>query len=59
MPIPFERDPVIEAYKKHVDRTLLRANLRKTVTERIEAMMELQRLADQAQRAGGKHKPTR
>jgi hypothetical protein len=29
MSTPFERDPVIEAYKKHVDRTLLRANLRK------------------------------
>jgi hypothetical protein len=59
MSTPFERDPVIEAYKKDVDRTLLRANLRKTVTERIEALMELQRLADEAQRAGRKHKPTR
>jgi hypothetical protein len=45
---PFERDPVIEAYKKDVDRTLLRANLKKTVTERIEALMELQKLADEA-----------
>ena len=59
MSTPFERDPVIEAYKKDVDRTLLRANLRKTVTERIEALMELQRLADEARRAGQKRKPNR
>jgi hypothetical protein len=26
-----ERDPVIEEYKKHVDRTLLRENLKLTV----------------------------
>jgi hypothetical protein len=29
------RDPVIEAYKKDVDRTLLRQNLKLTVEERI------------------------
>ena len=29
------RDPVIEAYKKDVDRTLLRENLKLTVEERI------------------------
>lgn len=28
--IDLERDPVIEAYKRHVDRTLLRENLRRT-----------------------------
>ena len=35
---PFARpqDPVIEAYKKDVDRTLLRANLRLSVAERFE-----------------------
>jgi len=35
---PFSRpqDPVIEAYKKDVDRTLLRANLRLSVAERFE-----------------------
>jgi hypothetical protein len=54
MSTPFENDPVIEAYKKDVDRTLLRANLRRTVTERIEALMELQKLADEARRAGQK-----
>jgi hypothetical protein len=37
-------DPVIEAYKQDVDRTLLRANLRLSVDERfrqIESCMEL------------------
>ena len=45
-------DPVVEAYKRHVDRTLLRENLRKTPEERVRALMELQRLAEEARRAG-------
>jgi len=45
-------DPVIEAYKKHVDRTLLRENLRRSVDERLAALLSLQRLADEARRAG-------
>jgi hypothetical protein len=32
---PDYRDPVIEAYKKDVDRTLLRENLKLSVEERI------------------------
>lgn len=39
-----EKDPVIEAYKAGIDRTLLRENLRRSVTERFEqlrAMAEL------------------
>ena len=48
-----EPDPVIEAYKKHVDRTLLRQNLRRSVTERVANLMALQRLAAEARRAGG------
>jgi hypothetical protein len=56
---PLGPDPVIEAYKKDVDRTLLRANLRRTVTERIEALIELQKLADEARRAGKRAKPNR
>jgi hypothetical protein len=32
---PDFRDPVIEAYKKDVDRTLLRENLKLSVEERI------------------------
>jgi hypothetical protein len=47
-----EKDPVIEAFKKDVDRTLLRENLRLTVTERFEKLMALQRFADELRRAG-------
>jgi hypothetical protein len=32
---PFEPDPVIDAYKADIDRTLLRDNLRLTPTERV------------------------
>jgi hypothetical protein len=46
------RDPVIEVYKQHVDRTLLRENLRLTVEERFRKLMELQRFAEELQRAG-------
>jgi hypothetical protein len=45
-------DPVIEAYKRHVDRTLIRRNLERTVEERLEALMELQRFAEELRRAG-------
>jgi hypothetical protein len=52
-------DPVIEAYKKHVDRTLLRENLKKTVGERLANLVALQRLAGEARKAGAASKPTR
>ena len=45
-------DPVIEAYKKGIDRTLIRENLRRTVTERFENAMALQRFAEELRRAG-------
>ena len=50
--LPWPPDPVVEAYKRHVDRTLLRENLRKTPEERVLALMALQRLAEEARRAG-------
>ncbi len=46
------KDPVIDVYKRDVDRTLLRKNLRLTPEERILAAMELQRLAEEVRRAG-------
>jgi hypothetical protein len=49
---PSAMDPVIEAYKKDVDRTLIRENLRCTVEERILNLIELQKLAVEARRAG-------
>lgn len=47
-------DPVVEAYKKDVDRTLLRRNLRRTPEERLRAMEELLRSAADLRRAGAK-----
>ena len=49
-----ERDPVIEEYKKHVDRTLLRENLKLTVEQRLRNLMELQKLSEELRRAGRK-----
>ena len=45
-------DPMVEAYKRDVDRTLLRQNLRRSVTERVENLIALQELAAEARRAG-------
>jgi hypothetical protein len=45
-------DPVIEVYKKHVDRTLLIENLKLTIEERFLKLMELQRFAEELRRAG-------
>ena len=50
--IRIEPDPVIEAYKKDLDLTLIRENLKRTVTERFERLMALQRFAAELQRAG-------
>jgi len=48
------RNPVVEAYKKEVDRSLLRENLRLSVEERVLRAMELQRFAGELRRAGQK-----
>jgi len=50
-------DPVIEAYKKDVDRTLIRENLRLSVEERFEKLMRLQQFAEELRRAGRQAKP--
>lgn len=49
---PITPDPVIEFYKKDVDITLLRENLKLTVTQRFEKLMALQRFAEEMKRAG-------
>jgi len=46
-----EPDPVIEAYKKDVDRTLLRENLKRSVDERIQNLMDLQRFLEEMRAA--------
>jgi hypothetical protein len=45
-------DAVIERYKQDVDRTLLRANLRRTPEERLLNLMALQRFAEALRDAG-------
>jgi hypothetical protein len=45
-------DPVIEAYKKGIDRTLLRENLKLTPEQRLLKLIELQRFAEELRRAG-------
>ena len=45
-------DPVVEAYKRDVDRTLLRENLARTHDERVLELMALLRAAEEFQRAG-------
>ena len=47
-----EPDPVIEVYKRDVDRTLLRENLRRTPEERWHNFLAAYRLADEIRRAG-------
>ncbi len=57
-PVVFpEPDAVIEEYKKHLDRTLLRENLKRSIAERVANLIALQRLAAEARDAG--HSPTR
>ena len=50
VPKPFS-DPVIEAYKRDVDRTLLRENLRKTVEERLRTNVEMLIAGNEMRRA--------
>jgi hypothetical protein len=45
-------EPVIEVYKRHVDRTLIRDNLSRSIEERLEALTALQELAEELRRAG-------
>ena len=44
--VSLDPTPVIEAYKKDVDRTLLRENLRLTPTERVRKMIAALRFAE-------------
>jgi hypothetical protein len=43
---------VVEAYKRDVDRTLIRENLRLSVEQRFEKLMRLQQFAEELRRAG-------
>lgn len=45
-------DPLIEAFKRDIDSTLLKQNLTKSPDERLRALEALQRLAAEAHQAG-------
>lgn len=45
-------DPVIEAYKKDIDLTLRRENLKLTVEERLIKLQRLAEFAEELRRAG-------
>lgn len=49
---PIEPDPVIEAYKKDVDRTLLRERLKRSPTERLADLGAMLRFANELRAAG-------
>ncbi|MEW5918139.1 MAG: helix-turn-helix domain-containing protein [Gemmatimonadota bacterium] len=46
------KDAIIEAYKRDIDRSLLRENLKKTVDQRVRSLTALARFAREARRAG-------
>ena len=49
---PLTPQPVIEAFKKDIDRTLIRENLKLSPEERLLKLMQLQRVAREL------HQPT-
>ncbi len=46
-----EPSPVVEAYKKDVDRTLIQQNLMLSVEERVTKMLSALRLAEEIRRS--------
>jgi len=55
-PLHSSIDDVIAVYKKDVDRSLLRANLRLTVTERLEKFEMMSRQFVEMHEAGRRHR---
>lgn len=51
-PSSLDLDPVIEAYKKDVDRTLIRENLKLTVDERVRKMISVLGFIEEVRRSG-------
>jgi hypothetical protein len=46
------KDPVVEAYKQHVDRTLLRENLKLSPAQRLEKFVRFAAFAGSLREAG-------
>ena len=51
-PTSEDADPIIAAYKRDIDRTLLRQSLARTLDERFIELMRLQVFAEELRRAG-------
>ncbi len=49
---PLTPQPVIEAFKKDIDRTLIRENLKLSHEERLLKLIQLQRFAHELHQAG-------
>ena len=49
--ISLQPDPVIEAYKKDVDRTLIRENLKLSVDDRVRKMLAALGLVEEIRRS--------
>jgi hypothetical protein len=47
-----DTDPVVAVYKKDIDRTLIRENLKLSVEERFRKAMALAKFAEEMRRAG-------
>jgi hypothetical protein len=52
VPVSMEPSPVIEAYKRDVDRTLLRENLKLSPDQRVRKMISVLRFIEEVRRAG-------
>ena len=55
--VSLEADPVIEAYKRDVDRTLLRENLKLTPEQRLRKLQDFVRFTAQLREAGRRTGP--
>jgi len=53
-PLVLGSDPVVEAYKKDIDRTLIRRNFELTVEERVLQLQAMQEFAEELRAAGRK-----
>ena len=56
--VSLDPDPVIDAYKRDIDRTLIRENLKRTPDERLVQLMRLQEFAEELQAAGRRSRRT-
>jgi hypothetical protein len=56
-PVRSSIDEIIELYKEHVDRGLLREALKLTPSERLRRLVELTRFTERLQQAGKKTAP--